>query len=97
MSRHTYAGPFKNPTEGFYVKAVRDHFEVWIREDRNTDGSAPPDRRHAKSPKFEEAGDAQEWIDGLYDFYEEDYDQYLEENHLEIVRMEQYEAFLNER
>lgn len=96
MSRYTYAGPYKNPTEGFFVKQVREHFEVWIREERAEDGSCAPDRKHRSSPKFEEAGDAQEWIDALHEDFEQDYESYLEENRYEIAQMERYEAFRNE-
>lgn len=96
MSRYSYAGPYRNPTEGFFVKEVGDHFEVWIREDRDADGSCPPDRKHTKTPKFDEAGDAHEWIEALSESFEEDYDDYLEENRFEIAQMERYEAFRNE-
>lgn len=96
MSRYTYAGPFRNPTEGFYVKAVDEHFEIWVRSDRAKDGSAPPDHKHTSAPNFNEPEDAEEWISNLREFFEDDYDEYLEENHAEIARMEAYEDWRNE-
>lgn len=97
MSRYTYAGPFQNPTDRFYVKAVGDHFEIYIREDRASDGSAPPDRPHKGGMKFPEAGDAAEWLEDERQGFEEDYDDYLEENRFEISQMERLEAFERER
>ncbi len=96
MSRYTYAGKFINPTEGWYVKEVRGKFEIWIKFDREEDGSAKADRRHNSSPRFEEAEDAGEWIENTREFFEDDYENYLEENHDEIVAMERYEDFKNE-
>ena len=97
MSRYNYAGKFVNPTEGFYVKPVGEHFEIWVRADRAPDGSAPADHKHTSAPEFEEHEDAQDWITGTAEFFEEDYDDYLEENRYEINMMERYEAFQNER
>jgi len=111
MSRYTYAGEFKNPTENYYVKAVAvteaDEFdnlsetgdfvyEVWVRYDRESDGSARPDNKIEKAGQFEEADEAEEWIEGVREFFEDDYSDYLEENRYEIARMEQYENFRNE-
>lgn len=96
MSRYTYAGEYKNPCTNMYVKEVGDHFEVWVRSDRDSDGSAPPDHKHSSAPNFDEAGDADEYITDLHDGFEEDYDNYLEENRYEINLMERYEAFKNE-
>lgn len=99
MSRYTYAGPFKNPTEGFFVKQQGQRFYVFIREDRRADGSCPADRKHNASWNkrgFEEACEAEETIEQLRESFEEDYDDYLNENHDDIVRMEQYENFRNE-
>lgn len=97
MSRYTYAGEYQNPTTGFYVKLVGERFEIWVRADRAKDGSAPADRKHTSAPTFDEPSDADEYIADLAQFYEDDYDDYLEENHDSIVQMERYEAFLNER
>ena len=96
MSRYQYAGPFKNPTEGFFVKSVGEKWEIWIRFDRESDGSCKADRRHKTAPRFEDQGDALDWIDDLRQSVEEDYDQYLDEHHDEIAAMERYEAFRNE-
>ena len=102
MSRYTYAGPYRNPTENFYVREfVNDAedtvlYEIWIRSPRDKDGSAPADRKHSTAPSFETAEEAQEWLDNLEDFFERDYDDYLEENGPELVRMELYELWRNE-
>jgi hypothetical protein len=96
----SYHGVFKNPTEGFYVNVCPDgKYRVWIREDRASDGSAPPDRLHNgkwNKEGFEEASDAEETIEAMRESFEEDYDDYLEENRYEIAQMERYEAFRNE-
>jgi hypothetical protein len=97
MSRYTYAGEYKNPTEGWYIKKVGDKFEVWVRSDREKDGSAEPDRKHTSAPTFDEAEDASEYITDKAEFYEEDYSDYLEENHDAIAAMERFEAFRNEQ
>ncbi len=96
MSRYTYAGPYQNPTTGWFVKEVAEVFQVWIRSERQEDGSCKPDRKHTSAPDFESAEEAAEYIDGLAEFYEEDYDSYLEENGPEIARMERYEMWRNE-
>lgn len=100
MSRYTYAGRFQNPAENYIVKPVRGGFGIFVREDkRQSDGSIPPDRRcnGRLSKTFQDDFDAHETIEGVREFFEEDYDQYLEENHDSIVQMERYEAFQNER
>lgn len=98
MSRYTYAGKFVNPTEGWYVKEAKDGlFEIWVRSDRNADGSADPDHRHTSAPRFEDDGEAAEYISDMRDVAEQDYDDYLEENHDDIVRQERYEDWRNER
>lgn len=99
MSRYSYAGTFKNPAEGYYVKEVGDHYEIWVRYDRESDRSARPDeplKKKGQVLKFDEQEDAIESIESTREFFEEDYDSYLEENHLEISRMEAYEQFRNE-
>jgi hypothetical protein len=96
MSRYTYAGAYRNPTKSFYVKQVGEHYEVWVRSPRNRDGSAPADHPHSRGLKFDEPDEAEDWIEGISEFFEKDYDNYLEENHYEIAQMERYEAFRNE-
>lgn len=104
MSRYTYAGNYKNPAEGWFIKCIGDKYYVMVREDRKADGSAAPDRLHTmhgrgKKPKngFPEHEDAQEWIEHTAERFDEDYESYLEENHHAIVQMERYEAFRNEQ
>lgn len=53
-------------------------------------------RPHTKGQMFEDDSDAHEWIEGTAEFFEQDYNDYLEENSFEICRMEQYEDFRNE-
>lgn len=96
MSRYSYAGKFVNPTEGWFVKPVGKKFGIFIRQERKANGSAPPDRRHTTAPLFAEHEDAVEYITDKREFFEEDYDAYLDENHDSIVAMERYEAFRNE-
>lgn len=97
MSRYTYAGTFQNPTTDWIVKSVGKQFGIFIRTpERAEDGSIAPDRKHKSAPLFDDSEDAQEYIDAKSDFFEEDYDEYLEENRYEINQMERYEAFRNE-
>lgn len=101
MSRYSYAGEFRNPASNYFVKEVRGRFQVWVRSDRAADGSAPSDRpmraRGGKTPTFDEADEAQDYIDGVSEFFEADFEQYLDENRFEIAQMERFEAFRNER
>lgn len=98
MSRYTYAGRFQNPTTAWLVKPIEGKFGIFVRtDDREPDGSIPPDRRHTSAPLFDEAEEAEEYIEAKAEMFEEDYDDYLEENRFEIAQMERYEAFRNER
>jgi hypothetical protein len=102
MSRYSYEGTFKNPTEGFYVKGVvnddgSEHWEIWIREERAADGSCPPDRQHSKKEKFDDPEVAHDFILGTAEFFERDYESYVEENHYAIAQMERYEMFKREQ
>lgn len=104
MSRYSYAGTYRNPTEGFFVKEEADGlFYIYVRDDRAADGSAAPDSKHtmhtrARSPVpgFEEHSEASECITQLAEAADEDYERYREENHFEIAQMERYEAFMQE-
>ena len=99
MSRYTYAGKFVNPTEGYIIKPVEGGYGLFLRHDeRKADGSIPADRRLTgrSGQVFAEWEDAQEYIEGMAEFFEEDYDQYLEENRFELMQMERYEAFRDE-
>jgi hypothetical protein len=53
-------------------------------------------RPHTSNVVFTSEDDAHEYIENLEKFFEEDYDEYLEENHSEIARMERYEMWRNE-
>jgi hypothetical protein len=53
-------------------------------------------RPHTSETVFMNEDDATEYIESLEDFFEQDYDDYLEENHFELVRMERYEMWRNE-
>lgn len=82
MSRYTYAGKFVNATEGWFVKPVSDHFEIWVRStERNPDGSIDPDRPHTskRARRFEDEDDAHQYIEDMRQQSEEDYDEYRNE------------------
>lgn len=96
MSRYTYAGPWRNPTESWFVQEVSGKFEVWKRYERESDGSCKADAPFNPPKVFDCGEDAEEYISDIKEFFEEDYDDYLEENHYEIARMEAYEQFRNE-
>lgn len=53
-------------------------------------------RLHTNGKVFQDEDDAHEYVNHLEEFYERDYDDYLEENHVEIARMERYEMWRNE-
>jgi hypothetical protein len=44
----------------------------------------------------EEPDEMIEWLEGLQESYDEDFERYQEENHYEIVQMERYEQWRNE-
>jgi hypothetical protein len=90
-----YEQPFKNPADRYIVKPVENGFGIFVRHDRNKNGSCDPDTRIVDQ-LFEDADDAHEWIEGRREFFEQDYDDYLDENRFEIVRMEQYAAAMGE-
>lgn len=85
---------------------------VWIKEKVPCDCGCPRctaydevDRlhtMHGTDPAHPQKGfedgieGAEEWIQQTAEFFEQDYDQYLEENHYEIAQMERYEAWRNE-
>ena len=65
----------------------------------NCKGKITETRRHSlhnKTPGYEDYSDAEDHIQSIEEFFEEDYENYLEENHDEIVRMERYEDWRNE-
>lgn len=104
MSRYTYAGPFRNPTDGWVIRPTgeedADGLEivgVYSKSERNADGSCTADTL-IKTFAGDDAGDdASEYVEGRREFYEEDHSDYLEENRFEINRMERYESWRNER
>lgn len=53
-------------------------------------------RPHTNGKVFDEAEDAEQWIESVAEAFEEDYDNYLEENHHAIAQMERYEMWRNE-
>lgn len=121
MSRYTYAGPFRNPTEGWeaipnpdtnvggYVIGIPITDEEIVQALRRGSKEAKEllalrdstggYRLHTNKKVFtgEDAeDDAREYIENLEEFFERDYDNYLEENHHEIAQMERYEMWRNE-
>jgi hypothetical protein len=84
----TYAGPFKNPTEGFRCSEQPDGDGKWFVEveERCECGSECCSRPvlryrpHTNGQKFDEPEDVIDWIESLEEHFEEDYDQYLEES-----------------
>lgn len=112
MSRYTYEGKFMNPTEGFHAQETREGIGyVWVRERVKCDCGCPNckhynevDRLHTMHGDPEHpvkgfeggAEEAEEWIEAQREFFEEDYDNYLEEHHDDIVRQERYEQWRNE-
>jgi hypothetical protein len=68
-------------------------WQVWVRSDREKDGSAEADRPHTSGRVFASEDEALEWIEGSAEFFEQDY---LEENGPEIARQERYEMWRNE-
>ena len=53
-------------------------------------------RPHTSAGVFAEWDDAREWIEGVEESFDADYEEYLEENRYEIAQMERYEAWRNE-
>lgn len=63
MSRYTYAGPFKNPVHDWYVKENNEgKYEIWIKHEREADGSAIADTKHTSAPTFDEDEEAHDYI-----------------------------------
>ncbi len=92
----TYVGPFKNPTENMFIKQVGEKYEIWVHGEDQDDNQAH-DRPHSnRDLVFEEYEEAIEYLDGLHEHFEEDYDRYLDEHHDDIRRQEEYENYRNE-
>lgn len=52
---------------------------------------------HTNGRIFEDEDEAYDWIEAVKERFEEQYDEYLQENHDAIVQQERYEAFLAEQ
>lgn len=106
MSRYSYHGEYVNPADSYFVKEIADgrfaegvRFEIWVRSrERNRDGSIDADRKgkFRFNNSFTDQDAAEEAIDSIHEFFEDDYDNYLEEHHDEIVWQERYEQYRNE-
>jgi len=103
MSRYTYAGPFTNPTTNFMVlpNPQGDGYIIGVRQFCECGAAccSRPElepRPHTEGRVFEEAEDAGDWIESTAEFFERDYEDYLEENSHSIRQMELYEQFKNE-
>src|SRR5262245_54691092 len=104
MSR-TYEGDFVNPTEHMRVIENPDHerggYIIGVVEYCSCGKpccSKPVTdiRPHTNGKVFDEADDADDYLDNLREKAEQDYDDYLEENHDAIVQMERYEMWKRE-
>ena len=107
MSSYSYAGNFENPADSFNAIEITDgpnagKFYIAIAENTgNGDGSIElrPHTMHGDNldqSLFDDWDSADEWIEGTAQRFEEDYEQYLEENHDELARMDEYEQWRNE-
>lgn len=102
MARYSYAGTFKNPTEGMTVETNADGLFYVAVEDRCECGHECCSRPvigshpHSNGMTWEDGDVAYEWLESLHEIFEADYDNYLEENHDAIVTMERYEMWRNE-
>lgn len=103
MSRYSYEGSPHEATAAWRVaSAVEDGAEYYFIEvPRPCDCGCPKCkgvvyRPHTNGMRFEEASDAHEWMEGVQEFLDNDYEQYAEENSYAIAQMERYEQFRNE-
>lgn len=110
MSRYSYAGEFVNPVGTWRVasrpkpteedpEALEFFIEVFRSEEREVDGVRGTFQwwsPHTSGRVWSDEDAAYEWMEDAEEAYEEDYDQYLEENSLEIARAERYEAWKRE-
>lgn len=108
MSKYTYAGDFVNPTDTWRVaqkfddkgEYLHSYIEV-LRKESKTDEDGKVWHTeyweaHTSGHTFEDDEQAAEYIQGIEEAFEEDYDDYLEENRHAIVQMERYELWRNE-
>lgn len=108
MSKYTYAGDFVNPTDTWRVAQKFDdkgeylysYIEVLRKKERtDEDGKVWKTEyweAHTSGRAFPSDEEAYEYIEDIEQSFEEDYDDYLEENHDAIVQMERYEMWRNE-
>jgi hypothetical protein len=103
MAQYTYAGDFSNPTEDFVVQGPNEEGQYWIGVKAYCECgyqccSRPQTgvRPHDNGLLFDDFEQAYDWIEGVEEFFEQDYDSYLEENRHAIVQMERYEQWRNE-
>jgi hypothetical protein len=99
----TFIGPFKDPTEDWFVgpNPQGEGYTIFVK-DRCDCGSpccnksVTGEHQHTSKPVFEEEDDAYEYIESMSERINEQYDEYLEEYSFEDARMERYEMWKNE-
>lgn len=94
---------FNRMTEGWVVEGPNEEGQYWIGvQERCACGheccSKPVIgvRPHTGGQLFDDCDEAYEYIDEMTDRWEQQYDQYLEENHYAIVQTERYEMWQRE-
>lgn len=92
----------KNPADDYMVKKNQDG-TFYIAVKTYCDCGSPccsrpliGDRPHTSGLIFEEEDEAYDTLESLRERWEEQYEDYLEENHDSIRRMEEYESYRNE-
>lgn len=105
----SYYGTVGNVTEGWQVREVPE--DEWVNGEplyavfvpRYCDcGEACCSKpivdysRHTSGLLFTEEDQANEWVEGVQERHEENYDAYVEENRHAIVQMERYELWRQE-
>lgn len=103
MSKYTYAGDFVNPTDSWRVGGPNAEGKYFIECHRKEEiehegqvGTFEFWSPHTSGHLFDEVEEAEEYMQGIEESFEEDYDDYLEENRYAIVQMERYEQWRNE-
>jgi hypothetical protein len=99
----TFVGPCPNFRDGDWQVApdADGNYFIWVKETSRGPAQGLKNvewRKH--SAKWNDGSmdpdQLEETIDAMQERIEEQYDQYLEENHFEIAQMERYEAFMRE-
>lgn len=103
MSRYTYVGDFTNPAKSYFVKYVDDQYQIWVKDQERCDCGCPNCRSVIEKERpsnplraFDDVDEAHEYIEGVEQFFEEDYESYREENAYAIRQQELYEQWRNE-